>query len=88
MTSIQIITSYSLHQAPAVRNRMLSTIKSYLTLGCAVELFSSDHEFKMVDYGDFSGSENFSHISVAAVGSVHKSFFIRAVSEILSSFKL
>ena len=39
---IQIITSYSLNSSYPVRNRLLSTINSYLDLGCKVQLCSAD----------------------------------------------
>ena len=73
--------------SPAVRNRMESVIKSYLRMGFAVNLLSSDIELTSPAYRQFSTIGEFSHTPVIRFGRLHTNFFLRAIFEILSACK-
>ena len=88
MKTIQILTSYALSDAPAVRNRLLSKIKTYLDMGHYINLVSADLNFNLSDYGDFQCNGRFSHTSVLAGEVVSRNFFKRAVDEIILSLRL
>jgi glycosyltransferase involved in cell wall biosynthesis len=85
--TIQIITSYSVDISPAVRNRLESIVKSYLRMGFAVELLSSDTELGSPGFRELGAMSDFSHISVNRVGRKYRNFVLRAIFEILSACK-
>jgi len=82
------MTSYSIKGSPPVRNRIIPIIQSFLELNVEVELLCNDKSISIEDYIDCKKSNAFTQRMATPIARVTRNFIVRALVEIILSFKL